>query len=364
MSITSRSRKAIQKVIFGDTLLPQEFSLGLQEPQTEVAVWLHGTGEPLDITWQHTMACADPFTICIRCSAKQMTFSVGCQSLSLKFCERTKKRRVLGEIGLKLTKTLLEANSELLFFEARSSANYCLPKFRLAAHYLLQEYLQWRSTKTSEMKMSFLEKRAAMVMFIRPHPISLGTVSSEEGENIFPMNIMGDLGDGYVGFALKNSRMAAPLVRSTGRIALSNLPMPQAPLAFQLAANHTKRAIDFSQLPFATRMSQVFRVPVPTFAQRVRELEIESVHLIGSHVFFVARVLHEEKNAESLVVNVVHGFYQSLRLKGHHLELETALAEDRKNKHTPYNPSVTDSLQVDSRQVVEAGTARQGRTNY
>jgi flavin reductase (DIM6/NTAB) family NADH-FMN oxidoreductase RutF len=344
MSITSRSRNAIQKIIFGDSLLPQEFSLGLPEPQTEVAVWLHGMGEPLDVTWQHTMACADPFTICIRLGAKQMPFKDGSQRLSLRFCERKEKSRVLGEIGLKLTKTLLEADSELLFFEARSSANYCLPKFRLAAHYVLQEYLQWKSAKTSEMKMSFLEKRAAMVMFIRPHPISLGIVSSEEGENIFPMNIMGDLGDGYIGFALKKSRMAAPLIRSAGRIVLSNLPLPQAPLAFQLAANHTKRSIDFTQLPFATRMSRMFRAPVPAFAERVRELEIKSVHPIGSHIFFVARILHEEKNAESVVLNVIHGFYQSLRLKGHRVELKTALAEDKKNKYTPYRSSVTESL--------------------
>src|SRR5580698_9914105 len=120
MSIASRSRNAIQKIIFGDTLLPQEFSLGLPEPQTEIAVWLHGVKEPLDVTWQHSMACADPFTICIRFGTKQMPFQDGSHRLSLKFCERSGKGRVLGEIGLILTKTLLGADSELFFFEARS----------------------------------------------------------------------------------------------------------------------------------------------------------------------------------------------------------------------------------------------------
>lgn len=346
MSIASRTRDAIQKIIFGDTLLPQEFSLGLPEPQNEVAVWLHGMGEPLDVTWQHTMACADPFTICIRFSATQKPIKGKLERLSLKFCERNNPRRVLGEIGLKLARTLPALNSELVLFEARSSANYCLPKMRLAAHYLLHAYLQRKSTKTSEMKMSFLERRAAMVMFIRPHPVSLGTVSGEEGENIFPMNIMGDLGVGYIGFALKNSKMAAPVVKDTGRIALSNLPMPQAPLAFQLATNHTKRSIDLTQLPFATRMSRIFKLPVPTFAERVREVEIESVHPIGSHIFFVARILHDEKTADSVGLNVIHGFYQSLRLKGQRLELGTALAEDKKNKQTPYNPGIPNISQI------------------
>jgi flavin reductase (DIM6/NTAB) family NADH-FMN oxidoreductase RutF len=340
MSIASQGRSAIKKIIFGDTLLPQEFSIGLPEPQTEVEVWLHGMEEPLDVSCRHTMACADPFTICIRLEASQKVSESNSKSLSLKFCRRDGQRHVLGEIGLKPIRMLPAINSNLVLFEARSSTNYCLPKIRLAAHYLLQEYSYWRSGKSSEMKMTFLEKRAAMVMFIRPHPISLGTVLGEEGGNIFPMNIMGDLGDSCVGFALKNSRMAAPLVKSVGRIALSDLPMPHASLAFQLAANHTKRLIDLTLLSFETRTSKVFRVPVPAFAQRVRELEVESVHPIGSHIFFVARVLHEEKSGDSIVLNVVHGFYQSLRLRGHRLDLEAALAEDERNKHSPYSRDV------------------------
>ena len=46
MSIARRGRRVLQKIVFGDTFLPQEFFLGLTDPQTEVTVWLYGMNAP------------------------------------------------------------------------------------------------------------------------------------------------------------------------------------------------------------------------------------------------------------------------------------------------------------------------------
>ena len=40
--------------------------------------------------------------------------------------------------------------------------------------------------------MTFLERRAGMVIFIVPHPIVLVSVGTREDGNVFPMNIFGD----------------------------------------------------------------------------------------------------------------------------------------------------------------------------
>jgi len=328
MSIVRRGRKAIEKIMFGDTFLPQEFFLGLADPQTEIAVWLHGLGSPLDVTHRHSMACAAPFTICIAFDGGQNPNEKDLKRLTLKFCERNGQKRVLGEIGLKLTTIILEVGVALALFEARSSINYCLPKVRLWAHYLFHAYSQLRKVDTSGMKMSFLERRAAMVMFIRPHPVVLLSLCGETGGNIFPMNLMGDLGNGYFAFALKDSRRAAHLVERTGRIALSSVPLSQASLAYQLAINHTKECIEWNHLPFATNVSSTFNIPVPVFAQRVREMEVTKVHSIGSHMFFLARIVRDETFSEGLGLSVIHGFYQAWRLNGHSAELQTSRAED------------------------------------
>jgi hypothetical protein len=102
MSMIRRCREAIARIVFGDAYLPQAFSIGLPDPQTEVGVWLHGLGAPLDVTDRHTMACADPFTVCIGFNTEEYPFGETGEKAVLQFCEQTGRRQVLAEIGLDL----------------------------------------------------------------------------------------------------------------------------------------------------------------------------------------------------------------------------------------------------------------------
>jgi flavin reductase (DIM6/NTAB) family NADH-FMN oxidoreductase RutF len=332
MSIVRQCRRAMQRILFGDTLLPQEFFLGLREPHKEVTVWLHGMGPPLDVTCRHSMVCASPLTLCIALDEGDKLRAKKRQNLSLRFCEPDERKRVLGEIGLRWIEDVHVEGIEAVLFRARSSTNHCLPKIHLGVHYLLHSYMQRSKVDTSGMKMSFLERRAAMVMFICPRPVVLVSLVDEVGGNIFPMNLMGELGNGYFAFALKDTRRAAHLVERTGRIAVSSLPISHAPLAYQLAVNHTRDSIDWDQVPFATTMSPKFRIPVPVFALRVREMEIVRIHRLGSHSFFVARITHDETFSYGSQLCVIHGFYQAWRLRGRSVELQASLAEDGLSK--------------------------------
>lgn len=65
---------------------------------------------------------------------------------------------------------------------------------------------------------------------------------------------------------------------------------------------------------------------------RIREMEIEKVLPIGSDTFFVARIVSDESYSEDRQVNVIHGFYQSWRLRGHSAELKEPMAMDSLNK--------------------------------
>jgi flavin reductase (DIM6/NTAB) family NADH-FMN oxidoreductase RutF len=340
MSIVGRCRSVIQRLIFGDTLIPQAFTIGLADPQTEIAVWLHGMGTPIDITYCHSMACADPFTLCIAFDEDRQFTRGDFQGLSLRFCERNGERRLLGKIELdnKRTSIISVTGLQLVLFEAHDSTNYCLPKTRIWAHYLLHRYSLWKKFDGAGIKMSFLERRAVMVMFIRPHPVVLVSLDGDTGGNIFPMNIMGDLQSNYFAFALKNSRIAARLVEHSRQVALSDVPLAQTSLAYRLGANHRKSSIDWDQLSFETKLSSQFKLRIPAFTQRVRELQIEAIRNLGSHTFFVARIVHEERTADTVGLCIVHGFYQAWRLKGHREELKTSLADDLFNKRgTPHS---------------------------
>jgi flavin reductase (DIM6/NTAB) family NADH-FMN oxidoreductase RutF len=332
MSVMGQSRKWIKKLAFGDTLIPQEFTIGLKEPQNEVAVWLHGLGAPIDVTRRMATACCAPLILAVSPEG-QRPEQIERRKISLKYCEREGGKQVLGEIHLRCKTVIPLQGSDLILFEVAGSRNYCLPKPRLWAHYLSQVRMNKRMSPSFDVKMTLPDQFAAMVTFIRPHPISLVSIVGEAGGNIFPMNLMGELGNGYFAFGLKDSRLAAHLVERTGRVALSNVPMHLCSIAYQYAIHHTKPAIDWNQIPFPLTPSKTFQFPVPASAPRVREMEVEQVHKLGSHTLFVARIVSDEKLSDDLQANVIHGFYQHWRLRGRREDLEASVAADAFNKH-------------------------------
>ena len=341
MSTVKDLLNAVSKLVFGNSLLPQEFTIGLPDPQTEVSVWLHGRGAPRDITWRHSTASSSPFVIAIAFDKGGEPSEKDLKRLFITFCERSGEKRLLGKIGLKLAAAISPVSlpeSRLLFFEPRSSANYCLPAVRLGAHYLRQAYQLRRLVNTPDITMSFLERRAAIVTFIRPHSISLVSVADAYGGNIFTMNIMGDLGHDFFGFGLRESRTAAHTVERAGRLALSTVPLPQSRFVFELAANHLKKSIDWATLQFPTKKSPTFNFPVPEFAARVREMEVQDIRRLGSHDFFVARIVHDETFSRTQIVCAIHGFYQGWRMKGRKEDLAASVLQHRLNKRGTLTP--------------------------
>jgi flavin reductase (DIM6/NTAB) family NADH-FMN oxidoreductase RutF len=324
VAIVKQSKALLKKLIFGNTLLPQEFFVGLVEPQREVSVWLRCDGKVIDITGRNSIACAAPFAVCIAFEkAPEDT-----KDLLLTIREARHPGRRLGEVALRANAVIHLDGLELLICEATHSRNFCLPRLRLASHYLFQEVAQWKARSRSEMQMSALERRASMVMFIRPHPVSLGSVSGPDGGNIFPMNLMGEIGNGRFAFALRRSRQASHLIEQHGRFALSSVPITQGRVTHKLAINHTKKSISWEDLPFRTTESATFGIPVPDFALRVREMEIETIRRIGSHTFFIARVVQDKRIAFGPELCAIHGFYQAWRLKSEASKLQESVTAD------------------------------------
>jgi len=333
MSIVRHFSQSLKKIVYGDTSIPQEFTIGLRQPQGEVAVFLHGFGAPLDVTERHTMACCAPFIIGVSVDGTGIAAPRKGGDISLRFCERGGEKRVLGLIRLAPKATVPLCRSELILFNVLGSTNYCLTRLRLWAHYLPAAYSNWRKFQTFDVKMRSSEIRASQVAFIRPHPLMLGSVNGESGGNIFPMNLLGDLGNDYFAFALKDSRRPAHLVERLRSIAVSNVPLSLCSVAFKLATNHTKEFIDWNQLPFPLTLSRSLLIPIPASAPRVREMKVDQVHKFGSHTLFIARIVSDEWHSNDPQVHIVHGFYQHSRLRGDKAKLKSSLIEDSLNKH-------------------------------
>ena len=307
-------RRLVRRILFGDSDLPRQFTVGMHDPQSEITVWLHGLSEPRDVTNQHVMACVKPLTIGVVLNPDWGFSPASENRLSLRFCERFGDQRLMGEIFLSGPSTEGPID-HLRMFQVRGSANYCMSIFRLLAHQAWLAYTQWRFNNNPEIKPTRREAHALIVFFICPRPVVLVSVLHGQAGNVFPMNLMGPVGPGRFAFALNSTRHAAPIIGHAGRLAISSVPLGEAALAKQLGRNHLKDSIDVTTLPFASRRSPEFGFPVPEFAVRVREMKVEYHHRLGSHTFFVARLVSDERFSESEEFFYVHGIYQAWRIR-------------------------------------------------
>jgi hypothetical protein len=329
--MSTRRPTLFERIIFGNTLLPQEFTIGMEDPRAEVSVWLQADDFSWDVTARHTTACTSPL---ILCAAVDEEWSVAEDSLRRAVLQYrdSAQGRVLGEIRLRLHAIMSVGTHRFALFKVRGSTNHCLPRIRLWAHYVRNAYAQLGRNDPPDVRMSLIEQRAAIVTFIRAHPLFLVSVGDRAKGNIFTMNLTGDLGNGYVGFALRDQRVVADVVEGARRVAISGIPIGHCPLAFQLAANYKVESIDWAALPFATVTSAALGIPIPDFVAGVREVEIEKVERVGGHRLFIARIIHEVRAAAVLRACVVHGFYQFWRTKGDRAKLRASVVEDSIHK--------------------------------
>lgn len=305
--------KVIKKLALGEADVPQQCTVGMPDPQREIRIWLEGLGDPLDVTHNHVVGCASPLTVGIGLNPEQ--YSQSQQSrLSLKFREHDGEQRLLAQLELRPSGTISAPGRELPLFQIRSCGNYCLARHRIWAHDLYQFFVRWRAEKNPEIPMSIRGARSMNVLFICPRPVVLVSAMHGDSGNIFPMNLFGAIGDGHFAFALNSLRKAAPLVEGAGRVALSSIPVDREGVARQLGKNHRLEFANWDALPFGTMRSPALGLPVPQFALRVREMEIEAVRKLGSHTLFFARLIRDERLGNDLQFCMVHGIYQAWRL--------------------------------------------------
>jgi flavin reductase (DIM6/NTAB) family NADH-FMN oxidoreductase RutF len=306
------ARKAFKRAVLGNTDIPQQCTIAMSDPQSEVEVWLHGLGPGTNVTGSHTIACAAPSMIAMRLDGDYRQIKPGMRLL-LKFQERGTDGALLGQLGLQSSAVIQTGGGDLHLFEVRSCENYCQPRLRLWRYSLFHACLRARNNKNTDVAMTARAANAMTVLFTCPRPVFLVSVSFGDSGNIFPMNLTGSLGNGYFGFALNNRRQAASLVERAGRLALSSVPFDQAALARQLGKNHRREAVNWSELQLRLTPSAALGIPVPAFALRIREMEIEAIRKLGSHTLFVARIIHDERRSESPQFFMIHGFYQAWR---------------------------------------------------
>lgn len=306
-----RLRSALAALAFGPRELSQFCALGLPDPQRDIKVWLVGMGSPRDITGRNVLAATRPLVVGIGLEDD------GPRRLALEFREGRGAQTLLGKIGLEFVDAVgLEGEERLCLFRTRRSANYCQPRSVVWRRYLDFAYGRWRKERgpnPSEIRMVTREVHALFVFYICPRPVVLVSVVDGDAGNIFPMDLIGQIGKRHFSLALHMTAQAVTIIERSRRIALSSIPVEEIPVAYQLGRNHHKASVDWASLTFSLTKSAAFGLPVPTFSPRVRELEVVQSRDMGSHRLFICQLVEDQPIADGLQFFQAHGLYEEWR---------------------------------------------------
>ncbi len=312
MSIRERLGHASRLALLGRRSMPQTVDLALQSPQSEVAVWLCGSGEPQDVTALHAVACPSPASVCIGFPDAPGQDSANAP-LALHFVERGGLQRRLGSMQLRQQCVLRFSGPQLRVYRATACVNQCISPLRNWSHGLYATLGQIGKTGKGRVKLSAVDGLVNEVMFNCPRPVGLLSLRMADGENIVPVNLMGPVGDEHFAFALNRSNGIAANVIAGACLALSTVPWTCAQDVRQLGGNHRRRSVLTADIAFTMRPSATLGVPVPEFALSVTELKLEQHLSLGSHTLCVARVLTRETIGSGDEFHRIHGAYASLR---------------------------------------------------
>ncbi|RXH54182.1 flavin reductase [Granulicella sibirica] len=306
-------RKALRSRLLGHPGYSTALDLPLHSPQTEVAVWLHGMGEPRDVTHCHSVACPMPAFFCISFEKGVPEQSLDSPGVSLHFVERAGQRQVLGKIDLQYHSTVATSGPELRLYRATDCISTCLPRHRRWIRSLYFAHERWQARRSGRPQILSLDNRCNEVVFLCPRPVVLVSLFQAGAGNIFPLNLMGRVGEHHFVFALNASKKAGAAVSNHSQFAISTVPFEQAQVVRDMGAHHHQTSIDFAHLPFSLHPSPSLGIPVPDFALTVRELQIESALPLGSHNFFIARILGTQTQTSAPEFHRIHGIYAARR---------------------------------------------------
>ena len=310
----AQAKAVVRRLAFGSIDLRLFGPVRMQSPQHEIRVLLCGLGPPRDVTYQNVIAASRPHTVGIGLKGElEIDGGPGARAV-LQFQERDGERRLLGEIDLLWTDTIDFHDARILLCRTGKCRNYCLPKTLLWRQYLRWAVHRWRTRDTSassDHELSTREVHAMFAFFICPRPVYLLSVADGERSNIVPMDLLGTVGAGRFTLALKHASSAVPLLRRSQHAALCSVPFVQTELVYSFGRNHLTPVFDWDQAPFGAKRSPEFYLPVPEFCLRARDLEVEEVRDLGSHLLFVCRIVADRRWAGGEEFFESHAFYQT-----------------------------------------------------
>lgn len=285
--------------------LPQWSVVAVAPPQQAVIARLRWDGQSADVTADHTVASLKPLTL-----ASSLD---GGPHPVLEYRDRA-TGRLLGVLHLTRAASVAADNASLTLYHVAAGEHRCLGWPRRPWNTWLQNRVMRRHGASSHLNMEPAVAQQLMIAYLCPRPVVLVSVDAPGHRNLFPMDLIGPLQrSGLFSLALRSTNVSVPTMREVRRVALSAIPAAMKDVVYKLAEHHRQPLADWAELPFPLRPTRASGIPAVAAALRIRELAIVHSQELGSHTFFLGRIVSDETLTEGTQLHHTAGFHQAWR---------------------------------------------------
>jgi len=273
-----------------------------ESPPPPVRLELHGASSPpRDVSDAHVPVSMRPLILGVRTEASLDGEHE--KECSLVVTDRLTEQR-LGEIRLTPAGSVPLGDARLALFRTTSCRNATAPSLTRWWRYVLSwEHARRARARGDGLCMSASDLRCLNVYYMWPRPVYLIGVAAGDRSNLFPMDLVGRVDARHFLLALRATSPAIELMETSRVIAMSAAPADQLRAVYALGAHHRVPSVDTSGLPFAVMRSARHALPVLSTGF-TRELSVQEVHRLGSHVLFVCRVDVEQGAAPRQLAHI------------------------------------------------------------
>lgn len=288
--------------------LPQWAAVGIVPPQQAISVSLDWNGHSIDVTTNQTIASLRPLAVAIGSSAMSVVPSRAALAI-----RDSATGRAIGQINLRHSLRRTIDGIPIEIFDVDGADQWCLAWPQRPWNAWLQSRAIRRNKNPHNFQMTPEAVQQLMTFYICPRPVVLVTVSGNRHSNIFPMDLIGPLVESFFTFALRNTSVSVPVMIETGRFAISGIAADQKDTVYKLGEHHKREFADWSALPFAMTSTKTYGIPAVANALFIKELAVQHSEQIGSHTFFVCRVVSERRQSDRPQLHHTAGFHQEFR---------------------------------------------------
>jgi flavin reductase (DIM6/NTAB) family NADH-FMN oxidoreductase RutF len=288
--------------------LPQWAAVGIVPPQQAISVSLDWNGRSVDATANHTIASLRPLAVAIG-------FSDVCAipSRATLVYRDNVTSSAIGHVALRHSTARVVAGMPIGIFDVDGADQRCLNWPQRPWNVWLQSRAIRRNKNPHNFQMTPSAVLQLMTFYICPRPVVLVTVSAPAHSNIFPMDLIGALANSCFTLALRSTSVSVPAMIESGRFAISGIGAEHKDAVYKLGEHHKRAFADWEALPFSIAPTETFGIPAVASALWIRELAVQHSEQIGSHTFFVCRVVSERELSRGPQLHHTAGFHQEFR---------------------------------------------------